>query len=326
MPRAPRIDFPGAWFHVMNRGVARRTIFENRTDVRYFLALLAHTVRRGDIEVHAYSLMATHCHVLARSPRARLARAMQWIQDLYARWFNRRRRRDGPLFRGRYKAKLIRDLRHRTVVLHYIHRNAVDARIVDRARDYPHASAKHYAADRGPPWLTRTFGDRLGDAAFAPPPLGRRAREITRRWIEEGAPPLEFRDLVDAAPVRVRAWMRRKQRLADGNLPSVILLHPDTVRELVAKRRSCDKAILPPRRNRGAWTVLEAGMLRAWCALSMQQIADLQGACLATISKRIRTHRDTRHRFENYTDAEMSILTEALARDHGGVADKAEGR
>ena len=49
MPRSPRFDSAGRWFHVMNRGLARRTIFENRRDVRYFLSRLAYAVRRGEL-------------------------------------------------------------------------------------------------------------------------------------------------------------------------------------------------------------------------------------------------------------------------------------
>ncbi len=55
MPRKPRFDEPGCFHHVMNRGMARRTVFETRANVRYFLSLLARACRRRRIEVHAYS-------------------------------------------------------------------------------------------------------------------------------------------------------------------------------------------------------------------------------------------------------------------------------
>ena len=64
MPRLPRRDAPGRWFHVMNRGIARRTVFESREDVRYFLSRVARAVRRGEIEVHSFCIMATHFHLL----------------------------------------------------------------------------------------------------------------------------------------------------------------------------------------------------------------------------------------------------------------------
>ena len=81
----------------MNRGIARRTLFERREDFRYFSAQLARAVHRGEIEVHAFCLMTTHYPLLVRSPRGELARAMGRAQLAYSRWFNRSRQRDGSL-------------------------------------------------------------------------------------------------------------------------------------------------------------------------------------------------------------------------------------
>ena len=110
MPRTPRCDAPGVWRHVMNRGIARRPIFETAGDVRFFEAQLARTVRDGLIEVHAFCVMTTHFHLLARSPCGRISDAMQAIQNRYARWFNRGRLRDGPVFRGRFRGPVVSSL------------------------------------------------------------------------------------------------------------------------------------------------------------------------------------------------------------------------
>jgi putative transposase len=72
MVRRPRLDAPGAWFHVVNRGIARRVVFPDTLHVRLFLALLACAVRRGEIEVHVLCIMPTHSHLLVRSPSGRL--------------------------------------------------------------------------------------------------------------------------------------------------------------------------------------------------------------------------------------------------------------
>ncbi|MCP5021931.1 MAG: transposase [bacterium] len=61
----------------MNRGTARRTVFEDGTCARYFLACLARVVRHGGLEVHSYALMATHFHLLVRCPNGCLSEAMQ---------------------------------------------------------------------------------------------------------------------------------------------------------------------------------------------------------------------------------------------------------
>src|SRR5688572_12930314 len=62
MARAPRMDRPGAWHHVANRGLARRTLFESKADIRFFLSRVARVVRRGELEIHAYSILTTHFH------------------------------------------------------------------------------------------------------------------------------------------------------------------------------------------------------------------------------------------------------------------------
>lgn len=72
MPRIPRCDHPGAWFHLMNRGIARRPIFETALDMRFFQAQLARVVRGGALEVHAFCVMTTHYRLLVRSPCGRL--------------------------------------------------------------------------------------------------------------------------------------------------------------------------------------------------------------------------------------------------------------
>ena len=101
MARRPRQDDPGTWHHVFQRGIAKRTMFEAKLDIRYFLACVARAVRAGLIEVHAFCVLVNHFHLLLRSRIGRLSDAMQQIQSRYVRMFNRRRKRDGPLIRAR---------------------------------------------------------------------------------------------------------------------------------------------------------------------------------------------------------------------------------
>ena len=155
MTRLPRFDVPGTWVHVMNRGLARRPIFENADDIRYFLALVACAVRRGEIEVHAFCVLTTHFHLLVRSPSGQLSEAMRRIQNEYVRYFNRSRRRDGPLFRGRFISKPVRSERYRRILVRYIDANAVLAGLAGLPWDYPHGSAARFASGRVPKWLAR---------------------------------------------------------------------------------------------------------------------------------------------------------------------------
>src|SRR5437867_1139696 len=103
----------------MNRGIARRPVFETRADIRFFLACLARAVRRGELEVHVFCVLTTHFHLLVRSPIGRLAVAMKRIENAYVRYYNRTRRRDGPLFRGRFRSRPVESLRYRNLLVRY---------------------------------------------------------------------------------------------------------------------------------------------------------------------------------------------------------------
>jgi putative transposase len=154
MSRSLRIEFPGAVYHVMNRGAARQPTFVEDGDYQSFLDTLAEAHRLWGIEVFAYSLMRDHYHVCLRTPKGNLSRVMRHVDGLYTQRFNRRHRRDGALFRGRYKAIVVDTDEYLAAVVRYIHLNAVEAGIVEMPEDYRWASHRHYLQAKGAPgWL-----------------------------------------------------------------------------------------------------------------------------------------------------------------------------
>lgn len=107
MPRPQRIEYPGAWYHVMNRGAGRRVIFRTNVQRQGFLELLGELSEIYGIAVHAYCLMGNHYHLLIHTPRGNLSAAMRHLNSVYTQRFNRSIGTDGPLFRGRYKAVVV---------------------------------------------------------------------------------------------------------------------------------------------------------------------------------------------------------------------------
>ncbi|MBU1784131.1 MAG: transposase, partial [Candidatus Omnitrophica bacterium] len=79
MSRPLRIEYPGAWYHVMNRGRRKEEIFFEESDFKIFLEVLNQTSRIFSIEIHAYSLMPNHYHLLIHTPLGNLSRAMRHI-------------------------------------------------------------------------------------------------------------------------------------------------------------------------------------------------------------------------------------------------------
>ena len=164
MSRPLRIQFAEAVYHVMNRGAARQPTFVDEDDYQAFLDTLAEAHRLWGIEVFAYSLMRNHYHLCLRTPNGNLSRVMRHVNGIYTQRFNRRDRRDGTLFRGRYKAILIDADEYLAAVVRYIHLNAVEAGIVKMPEDYRWASHRYYLKAKGAPnWLnTQEAVEQIG--------------------------------------------------------------------------------------------------------------------------------------------------------------------
>lgn len=179
MARPLRILFPGAWYHVMNRGQEHRKIFLNPADIGRFFRLLSEASERFAVEVHAYCLMGNHYHLLMRTLEANLPDAMRHIDGVYTQAFNRTHGRDGSLLRGRYRAVMVQADRHLVSASRYIHLNPVDAGEVHLPEQWPHSSYRAFlGADDQPHWLhTSMILDWFG-------PVGSRARY--RAFVEEG--------------------------------------------------------------------------------------------------------------------------------------------
>lgn len=155
MARPLRIEFKGAWYHALNRGLERRIIFRDDDDRRFFFSLLGEVSATFGIEIHAYSLMDNHYHLLIHTPYAQLGRAMRYLNGVYTQRFNKKWHRDGPLFRGRYKAVLV-DEDYFLELVSYIHLNPVKAGLVAQAQAHPWTSHAIYSGSRQiekPQWL-----------------------------------------------------------------------------------------------------------------------------------------------------------------------------
>src|SRR5262245_58741216 len=102
MARPLRVMIENGWYHVTARGNERQAIFRDDQDRRRFLAWIEECADMYHWHVHAYALMPNHYHLLVQTPRANLSLAMQWLHTAYSVWFNRRHRRVGHLFQGRF--------------------------------------------------------------------------------------------------------------------------------------------------------------------------------------------------------------------------------
>jgi putative transposase len=173
MPRPVRVEFAGAVYHVMARGNERREIFRDEKDRERFVETLAEAAEQFAVFVHAYCLMGNHYHLVLETSRANLGQTMAWLQTTYTVRFNRRHRRSGHLFQGRYKAQLVEADAYAQELVRYIHLNPVRSRgkpgVIPSERAqalhrYRWSSHREYAGwRRKPKWLCLQWGRYWGN-------------------------------------------------------------------------------------------------------------------------------------------------------------------
>ena len=164
MARPLRVEYPGAYYHVLNRGNNQENIFLNNRDREKFIEYLEKASERFSIIIHTYCLMSNHFHLLVETPEPNLSVAMQWINVSYATYFNRKRGRHGHLFQGRFKAILIDADEYLKDLSRYIHLNPVRAKIESAPSNYNWSSYRSYIGMVKSPkfldtdWILSTFG------------------------------------------------------------------------------------------------------------------------------------------------------------------------
>jgi putative transposase len=152
----------------MHRGARREPIFRRDDHCLLFLNSLEEAVEHHGLEVHAWSLMPNHYHLLVRTPLANLSRCMRHVNATYTQRVNLRHGWDGPLFRGRFRSQLVDGDDYLDHVFAYVHLNPFRAGLATRLDDPCWTSLRAYIGkDRAPPWLrtdffTERFGGRAG--------------------------------------------------------------------------------------------------------------------------------------------------------------------
>ena len=154
MARPLRIEFPGALYHLMSRGNQRHAIVRDDADRAKRIEWLRRTVEIYGWRLHAFVLMTNHDHLLVETPQANLSAGMQWLNASYSGYFNRRHRRVGHLFQGRFTGHLIEEDGYYLEVSRYIHLNPVRSRLVERPDAWRWSSCPGYQrASRALDWV-----------------------------------------------------------------------------------------------------------------------------------------------------------------------------
>ena len=292
MPRKLRVEYPGAIYHVMNRGDRREPIVRDDEDRKLFLATLGECCGKTDWQVHAWCLMLNHFHLVVETPRANLVAGMKWFLGTYTARFNRRHRLSGHLFGGRYKALVVDGSGngYLKTVCDYVHLNPARAKLLkveESLKAFAWSSYPDYlkAPAKRPEWLrvNRLLGEHriakdsaVGRAQFeAQMEQGRAAedgrtyRAIRRGWCfgEEA-----FRkELIEHVAERVGEYHYAEERQGSGEQKARGIVAAElrrmgwTTEELNVRRKGDAKKVLIAQRLRA-----ETEMTLKWIAAVLQ--------------------------------------------------------
>jgi REP element-mobilizing transposase RayT len=288
MARKLRVEFPGALYHVLNRGDRREPIFRSDQDRLLFLDTLGEACQKTGWQVHALCLMPNHFHLVLETPNANLVAGMKWFLGTYTSRFNHRHKLVGHLFSGRYKTLLVEGsgTGYLKTVCDYVHLNPVRARLLASEEKLSHFRWSSYPAYLVPPrkrpaWLRvdRLLGEhgfrhdtKQARREFAMRMEARREAELDLEWkpVRQGwcLGGKEFRkELLAAMQDRTGANHGGEERLETEQAWAEQLLAEEL------KRRRWTAAVLARRRKGDPQKLRMARRLRQETTMTLHWIA-----------------------------------------------------
>ncbi len=149
MPRRPRVDMVGP-YHIVNRGVDRRVIYKDDEDHKTFLQILCDASMLYEVKVHAYVMMSNHYHLLIETSKENLSQYMKHINASYAIYFNKKYKRSGHLWQGRFKSWFVTQESYLYALIAYIEYNPIKARMVKKLGEYKYSSYIAFSEQEDP--------------------------------------------------------------------------------------------------------------------------------------------------------------------------------
>ncbi|MFM2298109.1 MAG: hypothetical protein RL117_1816 [Verrucomicrobiota bacterium] len=244
MARSLRFVYPGAVYHIMARGDGGKKIFLSDSDHLLFLDWLEAACKSHGWHIHSWVLMSNHFHLLLETPEPNLISGMKWLLGGFSQAWNRRHKRSGHVFQGRYKSipvsgERASDAHHFRNVADYIHLNPARAKLVGGKNgtllSYRWSSLHSYAKGKGPEWMEL---DRVLDAfSLAKNARGRRAY---LDWLEIRATQEGGRLPDTAMRALRRGWYLGEESFRD----QLLALIPKNAKTLKAKGSHTGPALI----------------------------------------------------------------------------------
>jgi len=312
MARKLRVEYPGAIYHVINRGDRREPIVRDEVDRECFLRTLGEACGKTGWQVHALCLMPNHFHLVVETPRGNLVAGMKWFLGTYTGRFNRRHRLYGHLFSGRYKSLIVdgSGSGYLKTVCDYVHLNPARAKLLkgeQRMREYVWSSWPEYLKKPGKRWPWLRVDRLLGECGLPQDSAaGRRMLEQgleERRAAEVGADYKQVRRGWCFGPEQFRKELlgQMKERLGAEHFgeerQETIAEHAEAIVKAELRRRRWTEGDLGKRAKGDACKMAMAQRLRAESAVTVKWIAErLQMGSAGYVNHLLYHHRKMNRR------------------------------
>lgn len=126
MPRKARVKTDEAIFHIMCKSISEVALFKDAEDKKKYLYLVKKYKELYKIKIYGYCLMDTHSHLVVDANGADISKVMHGINFSYAMYFNHKYKREGHLFKDRFKSKIVKNERYLKTLSLYVHNNPTD--------------------------------------------------------------------------------------------------------------------------------------------------------------------------------------------------------
>lgn len=167
MARPLRIQYPGAVYHITCRGNERKDIFKDDVDRKTFKKLLAVSGKIYNVKIYSYVLMSNHFHLLIETPLGNLSEFMRHFNITYTGYHNRRHKRTGHLYHGRYKSILVDKDAYLILLSRYIHLNPVKVKGKNKLSQKEKMQyLKHYRWSSLPGYISKRRKEQFVDYAL----------------------------------------------------------------------------------------------------------------------------------------------------------------
>ena len=276
MARPLRIEFPGALYHVTSRGDRREPIFEDDEDRLKFMEVLTEVVKRFNWVCHVFCLMTNHYHLVVETPEGNLSKGMRQLNGMFTQASNRRHKRVGHIFQGRFKGILVDKDSYLLELARYVVLNPVRAGMVKHPKEYPWSSyGMMVGYVQTPSWLAADgvlalFGTRRAEAR-------RRYAQFVAEGVGKETVWSELRQQIYLGNEKFVQRMQRKTALQGDELTVPRAQRRAPAPSLAAVEKKCRD------RNSAIVAAYDTGVY------SYREIAEYFGLHLATIGRIVRT-------------------------------------